>query len=268
MGRARANTSEDGFTTVFGSKRGLTDFERSRREEREREREIKACALNIRSQFPSIGSELSDILAQAFVEKIPLKSAIFRIQQIIAAAVGFRESTNIISELSEIVASGDPPTLPGITAPAISALAQHLASADPLASSYHGYYPIDLCFGRRQRHDLAHYERLQELIDAIGIFLHNRTDKSVASTDKISELFAVTATALEIAPATALAKELSSWIDACALRMDACPVKSMNENLAFKSILVVQTGSSKGPSERALARTALAPLIKAYNRHL
>ena len=193
------------FDAVVGTRRGSKDAQalRDRAEAQHREQSLRVWA-------GQVDEQLADLLA-GFYRQGEHGYAEGRRGELQRRLAGLLAAHGA-DAFALADRAGDPDGWPGLTAPAVSALAAYLLS-DPPQLDLEAHQAVETCLAGRW--PLSHWERLSELCDAMGWVLAR-----VPSSEGQHVCMAA-CRVMRSAPTAALAGPLAGWVDAFACRIDA-----------------------------------------------
>lgn len=207
----------DGFSVIFGDNRGLNAHARIQLEIDERSRldsaRVRAIEGLAHASERACGSRLVvDNLVRLWNEGVNTRTHenIF----VARALERVHAQANDIRELVAVIAYGEVPLAPGLTAPAVLALTKYfevesLTKEQQILEQWNKV--LSECFQKRES-DANDYSRLQGLAAALSAFIM-QTRALGECWQEVKALERRMAEILKAAPTPALIGSLSSWVD-------------------------------------------------------
>jgi hypothetical protein len=198
----------DSFDAVLGARRGSmqAQAQRDAEEAYERERTLARWMSEV-----SQGGACTQALAEFYDSKTGTSASYSQLFATLTNEVHVRD----VKELVEIVKHGDPVGYTGLTAPAITFLAQFFQWPPPWLpddGDSGAAYAIDHLFFGEYEH--AHYQRLLPICHGVAALIANKSAQAGQPMCRRA------ATCLRTAPVEALAGPLASWVKAFGQRID------------------------------------------------
>jgi hypothetical protein len=224
MGRARNSQQQvlaaGNFNSVLGRSRGSATAQARRDSNEQEQRDLTLDGFVKRVQT---GLTEKIIVSATVEELVHTYRAEYPQEEVTAELVAklkqpnFAYVTEIIESLASIIDVGDPALCPGLTAPAVQALCDYCSSIPSKKGTEGG--ELDLAGiiirkvfikkpegGSTFAHELDYYLRLQKLIESLTPIILHPSRKPLSAVE-----------ALRLAPPSAVAGPLRSWVDTLAV---------------------------------------------------